>query len=81
MPRWAHIVRTCVSGVDAGAGLARPGLAAGSWAVARAADTGATGVVVSDREWRRGMSDSALTWHTVEPASGTDATTVTISLT
>ena len=29
--------------------------AVGSWAVARAADTGATRVVVGDREWRRGM--------------------------
>jgi hypothetical protein len=55
--------------------------AVGSWAVARAVDTGATGVVVGNREWRRGMSDSALTWHTVEPAPGTDANTVTISLT
>ena len=55
--------------------------AVGSWAVARAVDTGATGVVVGNREWRRGMSDSALAWHTVDPAPGTDATTVTISLT
>ncbi|MFL6079315.1 MAG: hypothetical protein ACJ714_05235 [Ornithinibacter sp.] len=55
--------------------------AVGSWAVARAVDTGATGVVVGDREWRRGMSDSALTWHTVDPAPGTGAQTVTISLT
>ena len=55
--------------------------AVGSWAVARAVDTGATGVVVGDREWRRGMSDSALTWHTVDAAPGTDAQTVTISLT
>ena len=53
----------------------------GSWAVARAVDTGATRVVVGDREWRRGMSDSALTWHTVDAAPGTDAQTVTISVT
>lgn len=55
--------------------------AVGSWAVARAAYTGATGVVVGDREWRRGMSDSALSWHTVDAAPGTGPTTVTISLT
>lgn len=54
--------------------------AVGSWAVARAADTGAVRVVVGDREWRRGMEDSALTWHTVDDP-GTDATTVTIHLT
>ena len=34
-----------------------------------------------DREWRRGMQDSALKWHTVDAAKGTDATTVTIHLT
>ncbi len=55
--------------------------AVGSWAVARAVDTGATRVVVGDREWRRGMSDSALTWHTVDAGSGGDANTVTIDLT
>ena len=55
--------------------------AVGSWAVARAADTGATRVVVGDREWRRGMQDSALEWHTVDAGPGTDATTVTIHLT
>jgi len=55
--------------------------AVGAWAVARAADTGATRVVVGDREWRRGMQDSALEWHTVDAAPGTDATTVTIHLT
>ena len=55
--------------------------AVGSWAVARATDTGATRVVVGDREWRRGMQDSALEWHTVDAAAGTDATTVTIHLT
>jgi hypothetical protein len=54
--------------------------AVGSWAVARAVDTGATRVVVGDREWRRGMSDSALDWHTVDAAPGTDAQTVTISV-
>ena len=55
--------------------------AVGSWAVARAADTGALRVVVGDREWRRGMDDSALAWHTVDAAPGTDSTTVTIHLT
>jgi hypothetical protein len=55
--------------------------AVGAWAVARATDTGATRVVVGDREWRRGMQDSALKWHTVDAAKGTDATTVTIHLT
>jgi hypothetical protein len=54
--------------------------AVGSWAVARATDTGATRVVVGDREWRRGMQDSALTWHTVDAAPGTGAKTVTIDL-
>ena len=54
--------------------------AVGSWAVARATDTGATRVVVGNREWRRGMQDSALTWHTVDAEPGTDATTVTIHL-
>ena len=39
--------------------------AVGSWAVARATDTGAVRVVVGDREWRRGMQDSALRWSTV----------------
>ena len=55
--------------------------AIGSWAVARADDTGATRVVVGDREWRRGMQDSALKWHTVEAAPGTDDTTVSIHVT
>lgn len=55
--------------------------AVGSWAVARAVDTGATRVVVGDREWRRGMSDSALTWHTVDAGSAADPTTVVIHLT
>ena len=55
--------------------------AIGSWAVARADDTGATRVVVGDREWRRGMQDSALKWHTVDPAPGTDDTTVSIHVT
>jgi hypothetical protein len=55
--------------------------AIGSWAVARATDTGATRVVVGNREWRRGMQDSALEWHTVDAAAGTDASTVTIHLT
>jgi hypothetical protein len=55
--------------------------AIGSWAVARADDTGATRVVVGDREWRRGMQDSALKWHTVDAAPGTDDTTVSIHLT
>jgi hypothetical protein len=55
--------------------------AVGSWAVARAADTGAVRVVVGDREWRRGMEDSALVWRTVTAEPGTDAKTVTIHLT
>ena len=46
--------------------------AVGSWAVARANDTGATRVVVGDREWRRGMQDSALEWQTVDAAPGAD---------
>ena len=54
--------------------------AVGSWAVARAADTGATRVVVGDREWRRGMQDSALAWHTVDAGLGADPRTVTIHL-
>ena len=54
--------------------------AVGSWAVARATDTGATRVVVGDREWRRGMQDSALEWHTVDAGSAGDPTTVTIHL-
>ena len=54
--------------------------AVGSWAVARADDTGATRVVVGDREWRRGMQDSALEWHTVDAGSAGDPTTVTIHL-
>ena len=37
--------------------------AVGSWAVARQPTAGATRVVVGDREWRRGMQDSALEWH------------------
>ena len=63
------------------AGDADQAWAVGSWAVARAADTGAVRVVVGDKEWRRGMSDSALRWHTVDPEAGADATTVTIHLT
>ena len=54
--------------------------AVGSWAVARAADTGATRVVVGSREWRRGMQDSALKWHAVDAPEGADPTTVTIDL-
>ena len=38
--------------------------AVGSWAVARAADTGAVRVVVGDREWRRSMEESAFEWGT-----------------
>ena len=52
--------------------------AVGSWAVARADDTGATRVVVGDREWRRGMEDSALEWHTADAGSAVDPTTVTV---
>ena len=54
--------------------------AVGAWAVARATDTGVTRVVVGDREWRRGMQDSALEWHTVDAGSAGDPTTVTIHL-
>ena len=54
--------------------------AVASWAVARANDTGATRVVVGDREWRRGMQDSALEWQTVDAAPGADDSTVTIHL-
>ena len=39
-----------------------------------------TRVVVGDREWRRGMQDSALEWHTVDAGSAGDPTTVTIHL-
>ena len=54
--------------------------AVGSWAVARAADTGAVRVVVGDREWRRGMEESALEWRPAGEES-VDPTTVTIHLT
>lgn len=54
--------------------------AVGSWAVARASDTGAVRVVVGDREWRRSMEDSALKWHPAD-AGTTDPTRVTIHLT
>ncbi|GAA4412033.1 hypothetical protein GCM10023168_33480 [Fodinibacter luteus] len=53
--------------------------AVGSWAVARATDTGAVRVVVGDREWQRAMADSALEWRTVD-APGADAPAVTIHL-
>ena len=53
--------------------------AVGSWAVARAADTGAVRVVVGDREWRRSMQDSAFAWSAAGDESG-DARTVTIHL-
>ncbi len=52
--------------------------AVGSWAVARASDTGVLAVTVGDREWRRSMDDGAFTWH--DAASPADATTVTIRL-
>ena len=54
--------------------------AVGSWAVARAGDTGAVRVVVGDREWRRGMEESALEWRPAGEES-VDPTTVTIHLT
>ena len=53
--------------------------AVGSWAVARAADTGAVRVVVGDREWRRSMEESAFEWSATGDESG-DPRTVTIHL-
>ena len=53
--------------------------AVGSWAVARAADTGAVRVVVGDREWVRAMEDSALGWGTTDAGTG-DPQSVTIHL-
>jgi hypothetical protein len=37
--------------------------AIGSWAVARATETGAVAVTVGDRRWERDVSERALTWH------------------
>lgn len=54
--------------------------AIGSWAVARAVDTGAVRVVVGDSEWRRGMEESAFEWRPVEGDPGS-ARDVTIHLT
>jgi hypothetical protein len=54
--------------------------AVGSWAVARAADTGALRVVVGDSEWRRGMEESAFEWRPVDGDPG-DPREVTIHLT
>ena len=53
--------------------------AVGSWAVARAADTGAVRVVVGDREWRRSMEESAFEWGPAGDEAG-DPRTVTIHL-
>jgi hypothetical protein len=53
--------------------------AVGSWAVARAADTGAVRVIVGDREWRRSMEESAFEWSATGDESG-DPRTVTIHL-
>jgi hypothetical protein len=53
--------------------------AVGSWAVARATDTGALRVVVGDREWRRGMEESSLEWGATGAGSA-DRRTVTIHL-
>ena len=44
--------------------------AIGSWAVARAADTGALRVVVGDSEWRRSMEESAFEWRPVQGDAG-----------
>ncbi len=54
--------------------------AVGSWAVARASDTGAVRVVVGDREWQRGMEDSSLEWGTVDGEGAAEPGTVTIHL-
>jgi hypothetical protein len=54
--------------------------AVGSWAVARATDTGAVRVVVGDREWRRAMEDSALQWGTTKSPAA-DAPAVVIHVT
>lgn len=52
--------------------------AIGSWAVARASDTGAVGVTVGGEEWTRSMTKSALSWN---PAtSPEDPTSVTITV-
>ena len=53
--------------------------AVGSWAVARATDTGAVRVVVGDREWRRGMEEPSLEWRPTG-ADSADPRTVTIHL-
>jgi hypothetical protein len=57
--------------------------AVGSWAVARATDTGALRVGVGTKEWRRGMDDAALTWQRRDLGANEDAPdprTVTIHL-
>ena len=57
--------------------------AVGSWAVARATDTGAVRVEIGTKEWRRGMDESALSWHAREFGPNEDAPdprTVTIHL-
>ena len=54
--------------------------AVGSWAVARASDTGAVRVVVGDREWQRGMEDSSLEWGTLDAEGAAEPGTVTIHL-
>ncbi len=53
--------------------------AVGAWAVARAADTGATRAVVGDREWVRSMEEPALGWGTTDAGTG-DPQRVTIHL-
>lgn len=57
--------------------------AVASWAVARAADTGALRVGVGGRQWVRSMEDSALTWQAAPDGSAatSDPRTVTIDLT
>lgn len=44
--------------------------AIGSWAVARAVDTGATSVTVEGRQWVRGRGKAALGWHDAAPPAG-----------
>jgi hypothetical protein len=57
--------------------------AVGSWAVARATDTGAVRVGLGTKEWRRGMEESALSWQARDLGPNEDAPdprTVTIHL-
>lgn len=54
--------------------------AVASWAVARAADTGALTVTLGDRQWTRGMEESAYTFQQVQPDPQLGARTVRITL-